>query len=51
MKAIQKLKSSRKSVVEYTDATRVDDDKKFLTSQCDILVPAALENQLTKNNA
>lgn len=51
MKEIQKLKSDRKSVINYSDATRVDDDKKFLTSACDILVPAALENQLTEDNA
>lgn len=51
MKKVQDLKSSRKSVVEYSNATRVDDDKKFLTTVCDVLVPAALENQITKDNA
>jgi glutamate dehydrogenase/leucine dehydrogenase len=51
MKKIQELKSSRRSVTEYNDATLVNDDKEFLTSTCDVLVPAALENQLTKENA
>jgi glutamate dehydrogenase/leucine dehydrogenase len=38
-------------VIEYLDATVVDDDKIFLTTKCDVLVPAALENQLTTQNA
>lgn len=48
--AIEDLKSQRKSVVEYDDAT-VLDQKEILQQECDILIPAALENQITWENA
>ena len=51
MKKIQMLKSARKSVIDYGDANRVDDDHAFLTTVCDVLAPAALENQITQVNA
>ncbi len=44
------LKSERKSVVEYLDAEKVSNSE-ILEKQCDILIPAALENQITKDNA
>lgn len=48
--AIQSLKSQRKSVVEYDDATILE-QKEILEQECDILIPAALENQITQENA
>ena len=47
---IEELKNSRKSVIEYSDATQVTNED-ILDNTCDILVPAALENQITKDNA
>jgi glutamate dehydrogenase len=44
------LKNDRKSVVEYLDAEKVD-NKDILEKQCDILIPAALENQIVEENA
>lgn len=38
------------SVVEYKEAERVS-GKELLELECDVLVPAALENQIGKNNA
>lgn len=46
---IAKLKKQGKSVLEYSDIHTVEDEK-FLTQACDILVPAALENQITTKN-
>ena len=43
------LKSSRKSVIEYVDATKLK-HKEVLYKKCDILIPAALENQITDSN-
>ena len=47
---ISKLKSRKKSVIEYKDATQLW-GKEVLELDCDILIPAALENQITKENA
>ncbi len=47
---ISMLKSQRKSVVEYSDAEQLG-AKDVLEVECDILVPAALENQITPDNA
>ncbi len=47
---ISKLKKARKSVTEYMDAKKVT-NAKLLEQECDILIPAALENQITKDNA
>lgn len=44
------LKAERKSVTEYPDA-KILEHKDILDNPCDILVPAALENQITKDNA
>lgn len=46
---ISELKSQRKSVIEYTDAEVVW-EKEILEKPCDILIPAALENQITNEN-
>ncbi len=47
---ITSLKSERKSVVEYSDAKQLW-GKEVLEVDCDILIPAALENQITEKNA
>ncbi len=47
---IVKIKKNRESVVNYKKATLVW-DKEILEKDCDILIPAALENQITKTNA
>lgn len=44
---IVELKWSRKSVIEYKNAEKIDN---ILEIKCDILIPAALENQITKEN-
>lgn len=47
--AIMVLKKQRKSVIEYDDG-EVLGEKEVLEKQCDILIPAALENQITDVN-
>lgn len=47
---ISSLKAERKSVTEYPDV-KILEHKDILDNPCDILVPAALENQITKENA
>ncbi len=47
---IVRLKSERKSVIEYLDAEKLE-NKEILEKECDILIPAALENQITDVNA
>lgn len=44
------LKKSRKSVSEYTNTIKLS-SLELLEQECDILIPAALENQITKENA
>ncbi len=46
---ISKIKSARKSVTEYADG-EVLGEKEVLEKKCDILIPAALENQITEEN-
>lgn len=48
---IQKLKQNRKSVVDYSDKAEIVSNEEILEKTCDILVPAALENQITSENA
>ena len=47
---IKKIKNNRESVINYKDADSVW-DKEILEKECDILIPAALENQITEKNA
>jgi len=47
---ISMLKWQRKSVIEYSDAQQLG-AKDVLEVECDILIPAALENQITPDNA
>ena len=43
-------KTETKSVASYSEAENIDPAKLFET-KCDIIIPAALENQITKDNA
>lgn len=47
---ISKLKKDRCSVSEYVDGEKLG-EKEVLEKECDILIPAALENQITEDNA
>ena len=49
MKKISEIKKNKGSVVEYTDAKTLW-EKEVLEQECDILIPAALENQITEGN-
>jgi glutamate dehydrogenase/leucine dehydrogenase len=50
IKEIETLKKEKSSVVHYEDAGQYI-PKDLLTKECDILIPAALENQVTSENA
>ena len=47
---IEVLKANKKSVIDYKKAKKVS-AKEILEMSCDILIPSALENQITKANA
>ncbi len=47
---IANIKNDGKSVLEYTNAKHITNEELLIT-KCDILAPAALENQITKDNA
>lgn len=47
---ITQLKQDRKSVTDYSDANKIS-NQEILLLDCDVLVPAALENQIAKDNA
>lgn len=47
---VKKHKEATGSVVNYPEATNVSNDD-LLLLDCDVLIPAALENQLTEQNA
>ena len=47
---VKSIKGRRESVINYKDADSVW-DKEILEKSCDILIPAALENQITESNA
>lgn len=40
-----------KSILNYKNATNYENSAELLEEECDILVPAALENQITEKNA
>lgn len=50
MGEVKEFKARTGSVVNFPDATPVTQEE-LLTLECDILVPAALENQITEANA
>lgn len=47
---IVKLKSEKKALTEYSGAKQIS-NAELLELPCDILIPAALENQITSDNA
>ncbi|MCB0275454.1 MAG: Glu/Leu/Phe/Val dehydrogenase [Calditrichaeota bacterium] len=44
-------RKERESILNYPGATNIENSAEALELDCDILVPAALENQITKENA
>lgn len=48
---LQELKKNRKSVTDYDGNFEKLDSREVLYKQCDVLIPAALENQITQENA
>jgi len=48
---LQELKNNRKTVTQYNWDFEKLDAKEVLYKQCDVLIPAALENQITEDNA
>ena len=46
-----KHRRENKSILNYKEAKNIKDSKELLEFECDILVPAALENQITEENA
>lgn len=48
--ALMKFKRDTGSIVGFEDAKSITNDE-LLETECTILIPAALENQITKNNA
>jgi glutamate dehydrogenase/leucine dehydrogenase len=50
MKDLEKWKRNKKTVVGFPGSTKVTTEK-LLTTKCDILIPAALENQIDANIA
>ena len=49
IKKISEIKKNRWSVIDYADAKQLW-EKEVLEKKCDILIPAALENQITGDN-
>ena len=50
LEKVRELKKSKKSVIEYENAEKILNDK-ILEMPCDILIPAALENQIRSDNS
>ena len=51
IKALLRHKKATGSIMGFKGAKKMKDRKKVLEVECDILVPAALENQIRKDNA
>ena len=51
IEAVQKHRLDSGSILNFEGAKNIKNGKDLLEFECDILVPAALENQITKNNA
>lgn len=51
VEALDKHRKEKGTVLGFPGATDVANSKSMLTWECDILIPAALENQITKDNA
>ncbi|VVB86586.1 Glutamate dehydrogenase [uncultured archaeon] len=50
IKAVMEFKDKTGSVVNFSNATNITNEE-LLTCECDILIPAALSDQLNKDNA
>jgi glutamate dehydrogenase/leucine dehydrogenase len=50
IKAVMEHKAETGSVVDFKESTNITNEE-LLTSECDILIPAALSDQLNENNA
>lgn len=48
---VHQLKLENDSILNYKNAKNIENSLELLEYECDILVPAALENQITKDNA
>ncbi|RMG68761.1 MAG: Glu/Leu/Phe/Val dehydrogenase [Calditrichaeota bacterium] len=48
--AVMAHRAEKKSILNYPGAENIDQTRLALELECDILVPAALENQITKEN-
>lgn len=51
LEAVIKHRQETKSILNFPGATNISDTAKVLEMPCDILIPAALENQITEKNA
>lgn len=51
VKSVYQHRQDSGSILHYPGAENVTDPRDLLEKECDILVPAALENQITKENA
>ncbi len=51
IEALQKHRKESGSILNFPGAQNISDNKAALELECDILVPAALENQITMDNA
>ena len=51
IEAVDKHRQQTKSITKFPGATDIADSRSMLTMACDILIPAALENQITDQNA
>ncbi|HNP47530.1 MAG TPA: Glu/Leu/Phe/Val dehydrogenase [Bacteroidia bacterium] len=51
VEAVFKHRKATKSILNYPGARNFTNSLEVLEAECDILVPAALENQITKDNA
>ncbi len=49
--SVVRHREETRSILGYPGATDIKDSPKALELECDILVPAALENQITRDNA
>ncbi|MEO5569535.1 MAG: Glu/Leu/Phe/Val dehydrogenase [Bacteroidia bacterium] len=51
VEAVFKHRQESKSILNFPGAKNIDNTMSLLEMECDVLVPAALENQITKENA
>ena len=51
VEAVARFEEATGSILGFPDAETIADSKELLERECDVLVPAALENQITAENA